>query len=104
VGLPQWLLARVYDWMARRRLATGVAMLGGASAVVTDRLHAHVLSLLLDVPHVVADSGYGKISSFYEEWTRGIGTVELARSTDEADVLLRRLVSQGGASDLSLGA
>jgi exopolysaccharide biosynthesis predicted pyruvyltransferase EpsI len=95
VRAPQWLLSRAFDWLARRRLGTGVAMLGGASAVVTDRLHAHILCLLLNVPHVVVDSGYGKITSFYDQWTRGIGKAQLAGSKDEAEKLVCRLKNYG---------
>ena len=55
--------------------------------MVTDRLHAHILSLLLDIPHVVLDNSYGKVGGFVDAWTadyRG-----LQRATDFQDACSR---------------
>ena len=49
----------LYARLASERLATGLHLLGGAGAVVTDRLHAHILSLLAGVPHVLRDNATG---------------------------------------------
>ena len=54
-------LARLDDWVARARLARGLRTLSGARVVVTDRLHGHILSLLLAIPHVLLDSRHGKL-------------------------------------------
>jgi len=48
----------------------GLRLLCSARVVVTDRLHAHVLCLLLGIPHAVTDSASGKIRAFWETWTR----------------------------------
>ncbi len=61
----------------RRRLFYTYAHLNGRSAarqlkssnvVVVDRLHAWILSVLLNVPHVVVDTKYGKISAVMTSW------------------------------------
>jgi pyruvyl transferase EpsO len=57
-----------YDWQAERRLRFGCRLLASGSVVVTDRLHAHILSLLLGIPHVVLDNNYGKLRRFCETW------------------------------------
>ena len=44
-------------------------MLSTGGLVVTDRLHAHILSLLLDIPHVLLDNSYGKVAGFADQWT-----------------------------------
>ncbi len=63
-------LGHFYDLLARQRLQYGCRLLGRGRVVVTDRLHGHVLSLLLGIPHVVIDDRYSKMRSFYETWTK----------------------------------
>ena len=43
------------------RLTSGSSLLARGRVVVTDRLHASILSLLLHLPHVNLDQSYGKI-------------------------------------------
>ncbi|MEU1287745.1 polysaccharide pyruvyl transferase family protein [Kitasatospora sp. NPDC005856] len=61
-------LADVFDAHARLHLRRGCRLLGGARAVVTDRLHAHLLCLLLGLEHTVLDDRNGKISSYRDTW------------------------------------
>ncbi len=65
-----WLRRRLYARLAGERVRRGCRLLGRGRAVVTDRLHAHILCLLMDIPHVLLDNTYGKLSAFYETWTR----------------------------------
>jgi len=44
-------------------LGSAVAMFASAAVIVTDRLHASILSLLMTKPHVYLDQSYGKVSS-----------------------------------------
>ncbi|MBH5368996.1 polysaccharide pyruvyl transferase family protein [Bradyrhizobium glycinis] len=63
---------RRFEWfqnLASNRVDRGLRQLGSARYVVTDRLHAHILCTLLDVPHTVVDNNYGKIGGFVESWT-----------------------------------
>jgi pyruvyl transferase EpsO len=62
-------LVALHRFLAARRVRAAFDLLAGAPLVVTDRLHAHVLCLLLDVPHVVVETGYGKLHRFVETWT-----------------------------------
>ncbi len=80
IGALPWF----YNALARRRLAYGCRMLTRARTVITDRLHGHILSLLLGIPHVLLDNNYGKVRSFYETWTKGSELVFWADSPDEA--------------------
>jgi exopolysaccharide biosynthesis predicted pyruvyltransferase EpsI len=63
-------LYHLYGLLARQRLEYGRRLLSRARVVVTDRLHGHVLSLLLGIPHVIMDDRYGKTRSFYDTWTK----------------------------------
>src|SRR3546814_4179261 len=60
---------RLAEWRFQR----GLAMLSAGELVVTDRLHAHILSLLPDIPHVLLDNSYGKVAGFADQLTDDYG-------------------------------
>lgn len=70
--------------LAAWRLQRGLAMLSTGELVVTDRLHAHILSLLLDIPHVLLDNSYGKVAGFADQWTGDYAGLMRATSRTEA--------------------
>lgn len=76
--------------LADMRFNRGVALLGSARAVVTDRLHGHIISTLMDLPHAVLDNSYGKTSNFSGAWSTISDRSFLADSLPEAVELLRR--------------
>lgn len=41
-------------------------------AIVTNRLHGHILCTLLNIPHVFLPNSYHKNRGFYQAWTEGI--------------------------------
>jgi len=53
---------------AEYRLDRGLSMLGRGERVITDRLHGHILSLLLGKPHYVFDNSYGKTFGYINTW------------------------------------
>jgi len=65
-GMPR---AAHYERLAGARVARGLALLSRGRQVVTDRLHAHILALLLGIPHVALDNDYGKLSAYIAAWT-----------------------------------
>lgn len=71
---------RLAEWRFQR----GLAMLSSGELVVTDRLHAHILSLLLDIPHVLLDNSYGKVAGFADQWTGDYSGLLRATSRAEA--------------------
>jgi pyruvyl transferase EpsO len=80
------LLQASYDWQARECVRGGCRLLSRGRVVITDRLHGHILSLLLGIPHVILDNSYGKIRAFFETWTAG---TPLARWADSPEAALR---------------
>ncbi len=81
---------RFYRRRAWIRIRRGLDLLGTADSIVTDRLHAHILSTLLGKPHIVIDNFYGKIQNFIDAWpddglTRRAGSFGEARQMLEAD-------------------
>jgi pyruvyl transferase EpsO len=81
-------LSRLYEPLAARRVTRGCRILAAAHTVVTDRLHAHILCLLLGIPHFLLDNSYGKNRGFYETWTRAC---DIARWCDDPSEALRGL-------------
>jgi exopolysaccharide biosynthesis predicted pyruvyltransferase EpsI len=80
-------LAALHRGLATQRVHEAMALLASAPTVVTDRLHAHILCLLLGVPHVVVDTGYGKLRRFVEAWTHDSPLMRMASDAAEAQEL-----------------
>lgn len=78
--------------LARHHVRRGAQILQQGRVVVTDRLHAHVLALLLGLPHVVLDNSYGKVRATYDAWTGSASLAHWADSADEALDTARSLV------------
>jgi len=97
----RWNLRRcLYDRLAAERLRRGCELLGSARAVVSDRLHAHILCLLMGIPHVVLDNSYGKVRSFHETGTQRSTLTVFEDDFSRAITRARMLRDQpaGGAS------
>ncbi|MGW0820057.1 polysaccharide pyruvyl transferase family protein [Streptomyces sp. NPDC002845] len=62
-------LLDAYDGLALLQLRRGCRLLRAGRVAVTDRLHGHVLSLLLGLPHVLIADRYGKARHYWETWT-----------------------------------
>ncbi len=63
------LLLLIWNLLAWARLKRGVNFLSKGHTVLTDRLHAHILSTLMNKPHILVDNSYGKLGDFYHLWT-----------------------------------
>jgi pyruvyl transferase EpsO len=93
VGVMNRALAVAYDQQARQRLREGCRLLSRGRVVISDRLHAHILCLLLGIPHVLLDNSYGKVRRVYETWTIDAPLVRWAASPAEALATARSLLS-----------
>jgi exopolysaccharide biosynthesis predicted pyruvyltransferase EpsI len=82
-------MMRLRQHHALRRLSYGIELLSRGRTVVTDRLHAHILSCLLRIPNLTFDSYDGKISAFYETWTHEDANAGLVASP--ADLLAAKV-------------
>jgi pyruvyl transferase EpsO len=89
------LLQSTFEPLARQRVRRGLRLLSTARAVITDRLHGHILCLLAGIPHVLLDNNYGKVSAFHETWTRHVHGVHFADSPAAAIEIALRLASDG---------
>jgi exopolysaccharide biosynthesis predicted pyruvyltransferase EpsI len=90
VDYPRWtgplasLAASTYRHVATQRLERGARLLSRGRVLITDRLHGHILALLMGIPNILLDNSYGKLRSFYETWTRDSAITQWADSPAEA--------------------
>src|SRR5207249_3440314 len=84
------------DPLAWERLLRGCCLLSKGCVVITDRLHGHILCLLLGIPHVLLDNNYGKVRWFYETWTRDCPLACWAASPPEALALAEAMLARRG--------
>ena len=98
---PRTLLRRREAWVRRSfetvaglRMEIACRFVSAGRVLVTDRLHGHILALLLGVPNVCLDNRDGKVRHFYETWTAGHPLVGWADSLPEAETLAQRLLAR----------
>lgn len=84
-------ISRTFHVRAQRRLAKGIRILSAGRVVITDRLHGHILCLLLEIPHVLMENSYGKLGDFHETWTHSSLLCQPAATPREALDLARGL-------------
>jgi exopolysaccharide biosynthesis predicted pyruvyltransferase EpsI len=77
---------------AQRRVAFACATLGRGRVVVTDRLHGHILSLLMGIPHVIRDTRHRKVAAFHQTFTDASRTTLLAEAPEDVPPLVRSLL------------
>lgn len=77
-------LSARYDELAWVRVSRGLDMLSRGRVVITDRLHGHILSLCLGIPHVLLDNSYHKVRATYDSWTSASPLTAWATTPAEA--------------------
>jgi len=55
---------------ARANVARGLRVLGAGRVILSDRLHANILSDVMGIPHIAIDNANGKVHDFYKTWGR----------------------------------
>lgn len=58
----------------------GIKFVSQYKHIYTTRLHGAILSVLLNKPVTLFDNSYGKNSSFYEAWLKGIDDITLIKN------------------------
>jgi pyruvyl transferase EpsO len=66
--------------VAQRFSSKAVALFSRHDHIVTDRLHGHILSCLMDKKNTVIDNSYGKNSTYIHEWTGESDLVRLVKA------------------------
>lgn len=68
---------------ARARFRRGIRQISRGDAIVTDRLHVLICSLLIGRPHAVLDNSYGKLRRFMNAFSVGTELSYRAASLDD---------------------
>ena len=85
LGVPgRFLYSHYLDSLCRARLRRGLGLLSRGEVVISDRLHAMILSILAGIPFVALDNRVGKLSSYIETWLSGYGRIRLVSTFAEA--------------------
>ena len=87
------LAMRAVSSINRTNIESAVRTYSRARVAVVDRLHAHILAVLLDVEHVVLDNSYRKIGSVYDEYSGRASTAHYATNLDDARSCAERLLA-----------
>ncbi len=61
--------------------------------VITNRLHGHILCILLGIPHILLPNSYYKNESFYETWTYQIPFCKFVKEPSQVKVAVQQLLS-----------
>lgn len=93
---PQRIKQATFDAAARARFRRGIRQVSRGRAIVTDRLHVHICSLLLGRPHAVLDNTYGKVRRFMAAFSGGTDLSYMAASIDDGIAWARSQAGQGG--------
>ncbi|MBP1849833.1 polysaccharide pyruvyl transferase family protein [Rhizobium halophytocola] len=80
---PSEMRLRKLDAAAQNRFQRGIRQISRGEAIVTDRLHVHICSLLIGRPHAVLDNNYGKIRRFMNAFSGGTDLSYKATSLDD---------------------
>ncbi|ORM24998.1 polysaccharide pyruvyl transferase family protein [Williamsia sp. 1135] len=85
---------RSMDARAELNISAAVRRLSRGRVVVTDRLHAAVLSVLLDKPVVMVDNVTGKVSAIHRDYLGALPDVHIAAGFAEAGPIALELASK----------
>ena len=88
---PLWMTFR---GLAHARLRRGCRTLSQGRVVVTERLHGHIMCVLLGIPHVVFDTWHGKVKALYETWTTPCAFAQWGEDASDALEKARRMLRE----------
>jgi pyruvyl transferase EpsO len=60
--------------------------------IITNRLHGHILCVLLDIPHVFLPNSYYKNEGFYESWTHSIPFCRFVKDASQIEFAAQELL------------
>jgi pyruvyl transferase EpsO len=70
---------------------SGIRQLKSHRLVITNRLHGHILSLILGIPNIFLPNSYYKNQGFYEAWTQDVPFSKFVQDTTEVSEAIEEL-------------
>jgi pyruvyl transferase EpsO len=92
--LPQAGGERFLTRRALKRTQDAYKILSQGKVVVSDRLHTHIITTLLDIPHVLVDNNNGKVFNVHKAWTKDAVHIQLATTLDDAMAKAIKLLNE----------
>jgi exopolysaccharide biosynthesis predicted pyruvyltransferase EpsI len=86
---PQRVVQRLIASLNDINIAGALKLYSSARLIVVDRLHAHVLAILLGIDHVALDNNYQKIGAVFQDYTGKFSTARYATDTEVARAYVR---------------
>ena len=81
------LFAKLWIRYANGLIDEAVNLFSKHNLIITDRLHGHILAVLMDIPTYVLDNSYGKNSRYTAVWTERCNLVTMhAKQNAQANV------------------
>lgn len=71
---------------------SGIYLLKQSRLVITNRLHGHILCILLGIPHILLPNSYYKNESFYETWTYQIPFCKFIKEPSQIKPAIKELL------------
>jgi pyruvyl transferase EpsO len=78
------IVAPLWIAYAQKLVDEAIALFAQHNLIITDRLHGHILAVLMDMPTLVLDNSYGKNSRYASVWTARSELVTLAAAQRSA--------------------
>jgi pyruvyl transferase EpsO len=72
---------------------TGIYQLSQSRLVITNRLHGHLLCLLLGIPNILLPNSYYKNESFYKTWTDQIPFCRFVKEPSQVPTAIQELLT-----------
>lgn len=72
---------------AKDNVERGITLLSKGDVVITDRLHAFILSTLLGIENYVFDSRGGKVGNFHNTWSKSFKGSKLVTEVSEINLV-----------------
>jgi pyruvyl transferase EpsO len=72
---------RIWNIVARMLITRAITLFAPHKTIVTNRLHAVILSTILNRDSIVIDNSYGKLSSYIHLWMKEIPSITFLRSS-----------------------
>jgi exopolysaccharide biosynthesis predicted pyruvyltransferase EpsI/GT2 family glycosyltransferase len=91
-------LPGLWDSLAEERTLRGCRLLSRGRVVITNRLHGHLLCMLLGIPHVICDTVNGKLSAYRQTWDTNDALVHVAATPAEAVAMAAALAAAAAPS------
>jgi pyruvyl transferase EpsO len=60
--------------------------------IITNRLHGHILCILMGIPHIFLPNSYYKNEAFYDAWTHQVPFCRFVKDPEKIEVAVQELI------------